>query len=199
MSDGEKTDAQKAWDRLAESIPPRTAAEVGTKCASMLCHTTRGITYDKPLCYGCWTAFDAYEIDECPQCHWFVDEAELLDFEDGCACLECAKGQAVPPYAHAAIGRQIRYLYILKLNGGQYYVGQTKELGLRLQEHRDGLTRSTKGKNPQLVYFEERRGDKDVLDEAEERLTMLNKRNPRAIRRIVAKWQSLIRLVHVET
>ena len=198
MSDGEKTDAQKAWDRLAESIPPRTAAEVGMKCASILCHTTRGIAHDKPLCYPCWTAFDAYEIDECPQCHWFVDAVGPIDFEDGYACSECARGQAVPPYVHATIERQIRYLYILKLDGGQYYVGQTKELGLRLQEHRDGLTRSPNGRNPQLVYFEERRGDKHVLHEAEERLTMLNKRNPRAIRRIVAKWQSLIRLVHVE-
>jgi len=69
---------------------------------------------------------------------------------------------------------------------------------LRLQEHKDGLTKSTAGRSPTLAYFEERRGNKEELNEGEDFLTQLNAKNPRAIRRIVNDWQRLMRLVDIE-
>ena len=44
-------------------------------------------------------------------------------------------------------------MYILNLDGGEYYVGQTRELHERLLEHRNNMSRGTKGRNPKLVWF----------------------------------------------
>ena len=46
------------------------------------------------------------------------------------------------------------FIYILKLDGGNFYAGHTRELRERMGEHRDGKTRSTAGKNPRLVWFD---------------------------------------------
>ena len=108
------------------------------------------------------------------------------------------KGNEIPAYNHGPVEYKIRYLYILKLDGGKYYVGQTNDLELRLQEHRDGLTRSTKGKNPGLVCFEQWGGSKEELDKEEQHLTLLNAQNPRAIRRKVNEWQRFMRLIKFE-
>ena len=45
------------------------------------------------------------------------------------------------------------FVYILRLDGGKFYAGQTRELRERLSEHRDGQTQSTAGKNPKLVWY----------------------------------------------
>ena len=45
------------------------------------------------------------------------------------------------------------YVYILKLEDGSFYAGQTREIRERLMEHRDGMTKSTEGKDPKLVWF----------------------------------------------
>ena len=73
-------------------------------------------------------------------------------------CSDCQRrqyGGASPAvvYAHDKIERRIRYLYFLKLSDGHFYIGQTNNLKLRLSEHRDGTVESTKGLDPNLVYF----------------------------------------------
>ena len=45
------------------------------------------------------------------------------------------------------------YVYVLKLDDGSFYAGQTREIRERLLEHRDGTTKSTAGRNPKLVWF----------------------------------------------
>ena len=45
------------------------------------------------------------------------------------------------------------FVYLLKLDGGEFYAGQTRELRARLSEHRDGGAKSTVGRNPKLVWF----------------------------------------------
>ena len=46
------------------------------------------------------------------------------------------------------------YVYILKLDGKpRMYVGQTRDLLRRVREHRDGKTKSTAGKRPELVWY----------------------------------------------
>ena len=43
---------------------------------------------------------------------------------------------------------------ISQLSDGTYYIGQTTDLVVRLQEHRDGQQEQTEGKQPELVYYE---------------------------------------------
>ena len=38
------------------------------------------------------------------------------------------------------------YIYVLKLNDGTFYAGQTREIRERLMEHRDGTTKTTAGR-----------------------------------------------------
>lgn len=205
-NDKTKNDNQNSWEERARNYPKRTTEAVGKRCASDGCTRTNGITFEKPLCYPCWLSFDRFEIHECDKCHWFsevvFDAAEYnhpLSDKYETLCYDCAYGREVPVYTHGPVEHQTRYLYILKLLGGKYYVGQTNDIELRLQEHRDGLTHSTAGKNPQLVFFEEWRGQKEELKDEEDLLTKLNTRNPRAIRRIVNDWQRLMKLVQMES
>ena len=92
----------------------------------------------------------------------------------------------------------MRYLYILKLSDGTYYVGQTNDLALRIAEHRDGQTKTTAGRQPRLVYFEQWVGEAQELNAEESRLTKQTKDNPRAIRRMIADWQQPLRLVEID-
>ena len=178
--------------------PPRTLEVVGVKCANVDCYSTKGISYDKPLCYECWKVFDRFEIFECEKCYWFDDIVGEWSDEDLCyECLDRDR-RGYPPtpiYDHAPVEHQTRYLYILKLDGGKYYVGQTNDLELRLKEHQDGTTRSTRGKDPKLAWFEGWYGDRTGLNAEEDRLTKLAKGNARAIRRMITEWQRPFQLV----
>lgn len=83
------------------------------------------------------------------------------------------------------------FTYILKLEGGLFYVGQTRELRERLTEHRDGLVKTTSGKNPRLVWFTTVSSREQSLA-LESELYRLNKRNPRDIRKMVRSFQDLV-------
>ena len=200
-----KNDIRRSWEEAARNHAPRTEEAVGKRCAADGCKRTTGITFEKPMCYPCWLSFDRFEIHECDKCHWFselvFEAAEYnlpLSEKYDTLCYDCAYGIEVPLYTHGPVEHLTRYLYILKLDGGKYYIGQTNDVELRLQGHRDGLTKSTTGRNPRLVFFEERRGNKEELIEEEDFLTELNAKNPRAIRRIVNDWQRLMKLVDIE-
>ena len=69
---------------------------------------------------------------------------------------------------------------------------------MRLHEHCDGEVRSTKGKDPKLVWFEEWIGNRRGLNQEEDTLTRLAHLNPRAIRVKVAAWQAPLRLVDLQ-
>ena len=89
------------------------------------------------------------------------------------------------------------YDYILKLDGGVFYAGHTRELRERISEHLDGKTESTKGLNPRLQYFE----ILPTRDEAKKReieLKTLIESNNREIRRMIISFQDLIRELNYE-
>jgi putative endonuclease len=47
------------------------------------------------------------------------------------------------------------YTYVLKLADGEFYVGMTDDLTVRLREHRDGLVTATRHRRPvEMVYYE---------------------------------------------
>ena len=83
------------------------------------------------------------------------------------------------------------FTYILKLFGGEFYAGHTRELRERLSEHRDGRERSTAGKNPKLVWFTTLPTRKDAT-EMEVELKKLVDSNQREIRRMYIEFKDLI-------
>ena len=83
------------------------------------------------------------------------------------------------------------YVYVLKLNDGTFYAGQTREIRERLMEHRDGTTRTTVGKDPKLVWFSTVSTRKQAT-ELEVIVKKVCDRNPREIRRWILKFQDLV-------
>jgi len=59
----------------------------------------------------------------------------------------------------------MHYVYLLKLSNNAYYVGQTKDLKLRLAEHNRGKVFSTVKHKPQtLVWYCAFKNKKKALD-----------------------------------
>ncbi|MFC2066265.1 GIY-YIG nuclease family protein [Chloroflexota bacterium] len=166
-------------------------------CARWECD--RNATYDKPLCYQHWLEWEAWELDECNRCHYYYEGGDFISWDvcdievleeyplmcDACIDVTFAddgtgriwtarEPERRPIIAHADIKRPIRYVYILKLSDGTFYVGQTNDLRIRLQEHKGGLQTQTKGKDPKLVYYESFDGMRKLVDEQEMELTILN-------------------------
>jgi len=84
------------------------------------------------------------------------------------------------------------FVYILKLDNGDFYVGQTRELRERLSEHRDNKTSSTAGRNPKFQYFEVL-PTREAAELREAELKRLKDSNPRQIRRMIIGFQDIIR------
>lgn len=55
-----------------------------------------------------------------------------------------------------AIGQlnHMHYVYFLRLKSGSVYTGSTSDLKRRIGQHRNGVVKSTKNKNPQLIGYE---------------------------------------------
>ena len=149
-----------------------------------------------PLCRDHHNASEAGEIDECPNCSQY----KLSGFP---VCTDCyteqANRTAGKKYAVESSPKwdtekdaeaAVFYVYILRLAGGKFYVGHTRELRERLSEHKDGKTRSTKDKNPRLVWFTELRSREEATH-LEADLKKVNDRNQRKIRRMVVQFKDL--------
>ena len=112
---------RKSWeeaDRIWKNRPKRTADAVGKRCAAEGCPSTNGISFEKPLCYPCWLAFDHFSIQECDKCHWFDDVERLNDTAQvnhpareqyEILCSDCARGLDVPVYAHGPVEHYTRF------------------------------------------------------------------------------------------
>ncbi len=159
------------------------------------------------LCAPHNTAKQKGEIDQCPTCGQYKDAKYPLCRSCNAASRGSSpassrpgryKPESNPKWDAADQEEDVFFVYILKLDGGEFYAGHTRELRERMGEHRDGKTRSTAGKNPLLVWF-------DVVDTREEAagaeayLKELIDRNEREIRRMVNEFQDIISLVHRES
>ncbi|MFC2020919.1 GIY-YIG nuclease family protein [Chloroflexota bacterium] len=192
-------------------------------CARWGCN--KSATYEKPLCYEHWLEWEAWELDECNRCHYFYENGNFVLYDmpdDGIIkeypsmCDDClqvtllddgrdgpwsgSKPERKPVIAHADIERPIRYVYILKLSDGTFYVGQTNNLGIRLQEHKDGQQAQTKGKDPKMVYYQSFEGMRKSVDEREIELTILNSNGTgrRKLRQVIEKFRSPLKLLDLE-
>ena len=158
------------------------------------------------FCYKHFQNFQEGLIDECPGC----GQAKDTQYQ---VCLECHRNAPPQPASTtpSAITHNYRwykpeyspswepgdatadrfFVYILKLDGGRFYAGQTRELRERLSEHRDGRTKSTAGGNPKLVWFEIV-DSRDAAAAIEVELKKLIDSNPREVRRMVLSFRDLV-------
>lgn len=88
-------------------------------------------------------------------------------------------------------GRNKFYVYILKLDSGEFYIGQTRELRERMLEHKEGVTRSTAGEKPKLRYFEILPTREEAMLREHE-IRILVKNNRREIFRMITEFRDLI-------
>ena len=200
-------DWNKVWEEIAAAEKrvgrrprPRTTGRV---CQFWDC--AEPIRSEHFLCYEHYVEFQDGLVDECPAC----TRAKHAQYD---VCLECYND---PPkqtkqtkqtkktaptwykreYSSAWDAKDAEtdqfFVYILKLDGGKFYAGQSRDLRARLSEHRDGQTQSTARRNPKLVWF----GGVPSRDQAtgiEAQLKQLIDRNPREIRKMVIAFRDLV-------
>jgi len=82
------------------------------------------------------------------------------------------------------------FVYILKLDGGEFYIGHTRDLRPRLFEHKDGTTPSTKGRTIKLQYFEIL-PDRNAARIRESELKIIRDSNPRIIIQMIIDFKDL--------
>ena len=157
---------------------------------------------DHIFCYEHYQDFQDGLIDECPGCG-------LGKYEQYEECLDCYRN---PQRRRAAAPTTTRwykpeysvewekgdatadhfFVYILKLDGGRFYAGQTRELRERLSEHRDGSVQSTAGRSPKLGWFDIV-SSREVATQFEVELKKLVDSNPREVRRMIIRFRDLVR------
>ena len=96
-----------------------------------------------------------------------------------------------PSKAWADEGVKKFYVYVLKLNNGDYYIGQTREIRERMMEHKDGRTPSLGEKEPKLQYFEILESRESAMLREKE-LRNISKKNRREIVRIIREFHDII-------
>ena len=135
--------------------------------------------------------------DECLKLTLYED-GRLKPAEPGMqGPIQIKEPERKPVLAHADIKRPIRYVYILKLSDATFYIGQTNNLGIRLQEHQDGQQAQTRGKDPKIVYYESFDGMRKWVDKREMELTILNAsdKGRRKLRQIIEVFRVPLRLL----
>ena len=114
------------------------------RCAFWDCDLA--IQSDHVFCYDHYQDLLDGEIDECPECR----RAKHIQYD---VCLDCynkqPKGKSVksdrytpehsPAWAKGDEDADQFFVYVLKLDGGNFYAGQTRELWERLSEPVDGI------------------------------------------------------------
>ena len=159
------------------------------------------------LCEEHYDDWDEYLIDKCPICGQYKD----LEYE---TCLNCRVGRTPrkkpslkvikpnqdkgieysPAWSKGDKKANLFFVYILKLSGGTFYVGQTRDLRERVSEHKDDRVQTTAGRNPKLACFEEKQSRYDATTRERE-LKKVNASNPRQIRKMILEFKDRIREV----
>ena len=87
------------------------------------------------------------------------------------------------------------YVYILRLEDGQLYVGQSNDLQARVVEHSiDAGAKATTGQGKRLVWFSHTH-DREAARQMEARLRRALERSPQSVEEIVANFDRLLNLV----
>ncbi|MDE2843086.1 MAG: GIY-YIG nuclease family protein [Chloroflexota bacterium] len=141
-------------------------------------------------CREHYEGFRIGEIDDCPKC----GRGKQAQYETclGCRPARPYREEYSPAWEVEDSRAREFFVYILQLNNGKFYAGQTRELRERLMEHRAGTTRSTAGKNPKLVWFAVLGSRRDATA-AEVELKELCDKNPREVRRLIIDFRDLVK------
>jgi len=163
----------------------------------------KNIRYNHFLCAEHYEDWEEYLIDKCPECGRYKD----LEFD---VCKDCYANLRNKNIERKS-GSQIRiehskawekgdqgvekfFVYILKDDKGAFYPGHTRDLRIRLGQHRDGKTKSTAGRNQKFVYYEVVSSRKSAeLREVE--LKKLVYSNENKIRKMIQDFQDIHREV----
>ncbi len=90
------------------------------------------------------------------------------------------------------------YVYILRLEGGELYIGQTNDMDSRLVEHNlDAGSTATAGQEGELVFFTHTHS-RESAKRTEERLRRTLQRSPLEIESIIEHFDRLVRLIRPE-
>ncbi len=167
------------------------------QCQFWDCNET--IRRDHYLCLNHYTRAQAGNIDKCPSCGRYKD----AEYD---VCLACyrhtASAWATTRAQTAERGnREFSadrdadrfFVYVLLLNDGTYYPGQTREILERLHEHRNNQTLSTRGKQPKLQWFTTVPTRREAID-LEAKLQQLNSSpaGRRQIGRLIIDFKKLV-------
>ncbi len=186
--------------KAARGRPTKAAIDVN-RCEYWDCEEAVPATHF--LCLQHYQLHQDNLINKCQSCGKFKDAKYEL-------CLPCRKKIRATPVprtlkqaAHPSVERNTQltddlsddfYVYILKLDGGEYYVGQTADLRTRIMEHRDGEVATTAGKNPSLIWFDFARSRQEAL-QLEEHVKHLKDANLRTFRGLILRFGDLVREV----
>ena len=55
------------------------------------------------------------------------------------------------------------YVYALLLNNKDVYIGYSSDLKARIKQHENNMVKSTKNKEPKLIYYEAFKSHKDAI------------------------------------
>ena len=152
-----------------------------TKCTSIGCAEAAYIDYS--LCGHHAQEFSESRLSRCTKCQKFdqmVPAPNIMTKNAG-LCTKCRQEVQEADLDSTATGPQLKYIYVLTLDGGDYYLGQTENLERQIEEHYHGQFPSTAGRNPQLVWSEEWSGLSAKLQERMDKLARLYNENPRAM------------------
>jgi len=180
---------------------------VANRCIFWDCKSD--IRDDHILCRAHYDDFLDGLVNRCPGC----GKLKYTDFNWCASCQNSRSGPVRRPQTDAAPkGRKVEsspfwskgdskaeafYVYILKLDGGDFYVGQTRDLQVRVERHKDGEVPETKGKNPRLYWFQTLNSrERATTFEAELKLT--KDRNEQRLREMMVRWQYAAKLVQFE-
>ncbi|MDA1258216.1 MAG: GIY-YIG nuclease family protein, partial [Chloroflexi bacterium] len=179
---------------------------MGVKMASNICtywDCDVAVQASHFACREHWEAFQEDELEECPNC----DNLMSAEYE---LCRPCEvegrprisesrttyEVESSPAWEAGDEGVDEFYAYILKIDPAAkdskvFYAGHTRDLRVRMTEHRDGAAKTTRGRNPRLIWFSEF-PTREIAATVEAGLKGLIDRNPREIRIIVMRFQDLI-------
>ena len=179
-----------------------TSANASKSCLYAGCK--KSIPANHYLCAEHYADHQSNLIDQCPKCGRF----KIIDYK---YCSDCRFGRPVKKASspekilikkdniaieHSKAWEKADkettkfFVYILKLDNGKFYIGQSNDLRARLSEHRDGESVSTKGLNPKLQYFEIL-PNRDSVERRETELKGIYDKNPRLIRRMLIDFNDL--------
>ena len=200
--DEAQREAQSQSEKL-KARPRARPAPAATTCEFWSCREeTRD---DHFLCRDHHSRFEEGSIDRCPSCGRYKD----AQYE---TCLDChAKPRPRTTREQGASYQTKRdtdsawaweagdaeattfFAYVLKLDGGQFYVGQTRDLRARLMEHRQGSGASVpRGKHPKLQWFSMMSTRRQAMAK-EKQLKELLARNPRELRKLIIDFRDIHR------